>query len=242
MARSPPDRRPSEASPDHYKRLRLIYNQPAMMMNRDRLGFWVRLFAIVLSVFFIGSMVFVGLGTNVSYNLFDLIGGSDQQQGGQTTDPQEQIEQAERQLEENPKDPEAIKGLAALYYQNGRYDDAVRVLERGREVAPNDAEIPLLLGEVYSRQAQSTVEEKQRKELYDKAGDAYAAAAEIEPDNEDAYLLAGEAYDQADEPALAIKYYNGYLDLEPEGEQAKAVEERISALLAGPESTTGNQP
>jgi cytochrome c-type biogenesis protein CcmH/NrfG len=208
-----------------------------MMMNRDRLGFWVRLVAILLSIFFIGSMVFVGLGTNVSYNLFELIGGSDQQPGGQTTDPQEQIEQAEKELEENPRDPEAIKELAALYYQNGQLEDAARVLENGREAAPKDAEIPLLLGEVYSRQAQVTPEEQQKKDLYKRAGDAYAAAARIEPDNEDAYLLAGEAYDQADEPAQAIKYYNGYLDLEPEGEQAQAVKERISALLEGGEST-----
>ncbi len=210
-----------------------------MMMNREKLGFWVRLVAILLSVIFIGSFIFVGLGTNVSYNLFELIGGSDQQQGGQTTDPQEQIEQAERELEENPKDPEAIKELAALYYQNGQLEDAARVLENGREAAPKDAEIPLLLGEVYSRQAQVTPEEEQKKDLYRKAGDAYAAAAQIEPDNEDAYLLAGGAYDQAGEPAQAIKYYNGYLDLEPEGEQAQAVSERISALLEGGE-TTGN--
>jgi cytochrome c-type biogenesis protein CcmH/NrfG len=208
-----------------------------MMMNRDRLGFWVRLVAILLSIFFIGSMVFVGLGTNVSYNLFELIGGSDQQPGGQTTDPQEQIEQAEKELEENPRDPEAIKELAALYYQNGQLEDAARVLENGREAAPKDAEIPLLLGEVYSRQAQVTPEEQQKKDLYKRAGEAYAAAARIEPDNEDAYLLAGEAYDQAGEPAQAIKYYNGYLDLEPEGEQAQAVKERISALLEGGEST-----
>jgi cytochrome c-type biogenesis protein CcmH/NrfG len=208
-----------------------------MMMNRDRLGFWVRLVAILLSIFFIGSMVFVGLGTNVSYNLFELIGGSDQQPGGQTTDPQEQIEQAEKELEENPRDPEAIKELAALYYQNGQLEDAARVLENGREAAPKDAEIPLLLGEVYSRQAQVTPEEQQKKDLYKRAGEAYAAAARIEPDNEDAYLLAGEAYDQANEPAQAIKYYNGYLDLEPEGEQAQAVKERISALLEGGEST-----
>jgi cytochrome c-type biogenesis protein CcmH/NrfG len=208
-----------------------------MMMNRERLGFWVRLVAILLSIFFIGSMVFVGLGTNVSYNLFELIGGSDQQPGGQTTDPQEQIEQAEKELEENPRDPDAIKELAALYYQNGQLEDAARVLENGREAAPKDAEIPLLLGEVYSRQAQVTPEEQQKKDLYKRAGEAYAAAARIEPDNEDAYLLAGEAYDQAGEPAQAIKYYNGYLDLEPEGEQAQAVKERISALLEGGEST-----
>jgi tetratricopeptide (TPR) repeat protein len=207
-----------------------------MMMNRDRIGFWVRLVAILLAFFFVASFIFVGLGTNVSYNLFDLIGGEDQPPGGQTTDPQDQIEEAESQLEENPKDPDAIKELAALYYQNGRYDDAARVLRDGRGVAPNDEEIPFLLGQVYLQEAQATPGEEQDK-LYSQAGDAFAAAAEIEPDDEQAYLYAGESYDRAGEPAEAIKYYNRYLDLEPEGEQAQAVEERISTLLEGGETT-----
>ncbi len=207
-----------------------------MMMNRERIGFWVRLLSILLAVFFVGSFIFMGLGTNVNYNLFELIGGSEQQQGGQTTAAQEQIEQVERELEENPKDPQAIKELAALYYQDGRLEEAARVLENGREVAPNDAEIAVLLGQVYSQQAQTAAVE--RKELYGKAGDSYAAAAEIEPENEDAYLLAGQAYDQAGAPAEAIKYYNGYLDRAPKGKQAEAVEERISTLLAGEETTS----
>src|SRR5919206_214313 len=159
-----------------------------MMMNRERIGFWVRLLSIVLAVFFVGSFIFVVLGTNLSYNLFDLIGGSNQQQGGQTTDSQAQIAQAQKQLKENPKDPEAVKNLAALYYQDGRLEDAARVLERGHEAAPKDQEIPILLG---------------------------------------------QAYDQAGEPAQAIKYYNGYLDREPNSQQASAVKERISALLKG---------
>jgi cytochrome c-type biogenesis protein CcmH/NrfG len=208
-----------------------------MMMNRDRIGFWVRLLSIVLAFFFVASFIFVGLGTNVSYNLFDLIGGDDQQAGEQTTDPQDQIQEAEKQLEEQPKDPDAIKELAALYYQSGRYDDAARVLQDGREVAPEDPEIPFLLGQVYLQEAQATPGDEQDK-LYKQAGDAFAAAAEIDPKNEDAYLFAGESYDRAGEPALAIKYYNGYLDLEPEGKQSEAVKERISKLLEGGETTS----
>jgi tetratricopeptide (TPR) repeat protein len=209
-----------------------------MMMNRDRIGFWVKLLSIVLAFFFVASFIFVGLGTNVSYNLFDLIGGNDQKAGEQTTDPQDQIQDAEKRLEEHPKDPDAIKELAALYYQTGRYDDAARVLQDGLEAAPNDPEIPFLLGQVYLQEAQATPGKEQDK-LYKQAGDAFAAATEIDPKNEDAYLFAGQSYDRAGEPALAIKYYNGYLDLEPEGKQSEAVKERISALLEGGEETTG---
>ena len=214
-----------------------------MMMNRDRLSFWVRLVSIVLAAFFLISFIFLGLGTNISYNLFEVLGNQDQQQqqADQAPDPQEQITEAEKALEKDPKDPEKIKDLAALYYTAGRYDDAVRVLQRGREVAPKDEEIPALIGQIYSQQAQAEKGEKQ-KELLKKAGDAFAASAEAEPDNAEAYLLAGQAYDQAGQPADAIEYYNGYLDLEPKGENAEKVKDRISALLEGGASSDDAGP
>jgi cytochrome c-type biogenesis protein CcmH/NrfG len=212
-----------------------------MMMNRDRLSFWVRLVSIVLAAFFLISFIFLGIGTNISYNLFELIGNQDQQQqqDDQATDPQEQIAAAEKELEKDPKDPEKIKNLATLYYTAGRYDDALQVLQRGREAAPEDEEIPALIGQIYSQQAAQG--EKQKK-LLKKAGDAFAVAAETEPDNADAYLLAGQAYDQAGQPADAIEYYNGYLDLEPKGKNAEKVKDRISALLEGGDSSGSAGP
>ena len=214
-----------------------------MMMNRDRLGFWVRLVSIVLAAFFLLSFIFLGLGTSISYNLFEVIGNQDQQkqQANQAPDAQDQIAQAEKALEKDPKDPEKIKDLAALYYSAGRYDDALQVLQKGREVAPQDQEIPAFMGQIYSEQAQAEKGEKQ-KELLKKAGDAFAASAEADPDNAEAYLLAGQAYDQAGQPADAIEYYNGYLDLEPKGDNAKKVKDRISALLEGGGSSGGAEP
>ena len=205
-----------------------------MMMNRERISFWVRLVAIVLAAFFLLSFIFLGVGTNINYNVFQLFGDQNQQQqqADQTPDPEEQISAAEKELEKDPKDPEKIKNLAALYYTSGRYDDALRVLEKGREVAPQDEEIPALIGQIYSQEAQAAKGEK-KKELLAEAGDAFAASAKTDPDNADAYLLAGQAYDQAGQPADAIEYYNGYLDLEPKGENAEQVEDRISSLLEG---------
>ncbi len=212
-----------------------------MMMNRERIGFWVKLIAVVLAVVFIGTSEFLGLGTNVQYNLFELLGGSgQQQQESQATSPQDQIDRAEKNLQQNSKDPEAIKDLASLYYRDGRYDAAARVLQDGREAVPKDEEIPLLLGQIYALQAQSASGEEQ-KEFYKRAGDAFAAATEDEPENEEAYRLAGDAYYQAGEPAEAIKYYNGYLEREPKGESSEEVKARISALLEG-ESTGSAQP
>jgi len=214
-----------------------------MMMNRKRLGRVMAVVAVVLAAFFLISSVLLGLGMTTSYNLLEVFGNQNQPQPqDQGPTPQDAIEEAEKDLEQNPKDPDAITDLAGLYAQNGQYDDAARVLKDGREAAPNNAEIPALLGAVYQQQALG-VEQKEQKELYAKAGDSFATAAEMEGDDEDLYLQAGQSYDQADQPAEAIKYYNGYLDLEPEGPQSGDVKDRIAALLEGGESTAaGEQP
>ena len=213
-----------------------------MMMNRERLSFWVRLVAILLAAVFIISGVFLGIGTNVSYNLFDLFGNQDQpQQQNQAPGPEQQIAAAEKELKQDPDDPENIKDLAYLYYTAGRYDDAIQVLQDGQKAAPKDEEIPALLGQIYSQQAQ-TASGKKQEELQIKAAEAFAASAEAQPDNAEAYLLAGQAYEQAGQPAEAIQYYNQYLDLAPKGQEANQVKERITALLEGKETTGSTQP
>ncbi len=213
-----------------------------MMMNRDKLGFWVKFVAFFLAAVFLLSFIFAGVGSSgLSYNVFDLISGNNnQQQGGQTISPQEEVNSAEKQVKKNPKDAEAVKRLAVLYVQQNRLDDAARVLEKGRKDVPKDAQIPLILGQVYGQQAQSAPQNKQ-KELYKKAGDTLAEATKQDPKNADAYYLAGQSYDQAGQPGQAIKYWNGYLDLEPNGQYAKAVKDRISALLKGEETTGATQ-
>lgn len=203
-----------------------------MMMDRNKLGFWARFIAIGLAVVFIASFVFMGIGSNVTYNVFDMLGGGDQQAQQEGGGAEDQIQAAENELEENPEDPDAIKTLGGLYLQNGQLEDAERVLSNGREVAPEDEDMPILLGQVYSQQALNAGEDG-GEELHRRAGEEYVAATEIDPENSDAFLLAGQAYDEAGDSGRAIQYWNAYLDLEPEGEQSDAVRERISALLEG---------
>ena len=212
-----------------------------MMLDRDKITFWTRLGAIALAVIFVGSFVFMGVGSNVNFNLLDLLGGGPgaQEEQQQTTSPQEQITQTQQELEEDPQNPKIIRRLAGLYLQNGQTDEAAEVLETGREVAPEDPVIPLYLGQAYERDAQAQTDEEERKATYEQAGDAYAAAAELQPEKPQSYLAAGQAYEQAGDKGRAIQYWNDYLELEPDGEQADAVKERIATLLAGEETTPG---
>lgn len=213
-----------------------------MMLDRDRIGFWTRVVAIGLSVIFVGSFIFFGIGSSsFSYNLFDLLGNQDQQTE-QTTGPEDQIESARTDLEKEPNNPTNIRRLAGLYIQNGQTSEAIEVLERGREKAPRDSYIPLLLGQAHDTRAQALTDEKERQATYAKAGASYAAAAEVqeaESRKAQANLLAGQAYDQAGDKGRTIQYWNNYLDIEPEGEQADAVRERIATLLEGEDTTSG---
>lgn len=201
-----------------------------MMMDRNRLSFWTRLVAIVLAAGFLISSILIGFTATGSYNLLEVMGGGQQQQQQQPQDLGPQIAEAEQNLEENPEDPEAIKELATLYLSDGQTSEGISVLEDGMERAPEDAEIPLLLGQARSQQAQAQPE-GERDQAFRQAGDAFAAATERDPEDADAFLQAGASYDQAGESGEAIQYYNGYLDLEPEGEQAEQVRERIDTLL-----------
>jgi cytochrome c-type biogenesis protein CcmH/NrfG len=214
-----------------------------MMMNRDRLGFWTRFLAFGLAAVFILSGIFFGMGSGISYNPLDLFGGDDQA-GGQTVDEQKQIEQqtreAEKELKENPDDTDNVTDLAGLYYQSNRVDDAAKVLEEGQQKAPDNADIPMFLGQVYAQQAQGAAKDKERDGLQEKSAEAFAAAAQNDPKNEEAFLFAGEAYSQVGESGQAIKYWNGYLDLEPEGEQSKEVRQRIEDTLQGGSTSAGS--
>ncbi|CAN5136489.1 hypothetical protein BH24ACT19_BH24ACT19_00090 [soil metagenome] len=208
------------------------------MMNRGKVNFWTRVGALALAVIFVISFGLVGIGANADINLLGLFGGSQEQEQAQTSDPQEQISQAEQELEEDPENPRLIRRLAGLYLQNGQTDRAVEVLENGREAAPDDPVIALYLGQAYQEKAQGLTDEEERTATYEQAGDAYAAAAELQSDRPQPYLLAGQAYDQAGEKGKAIEYWNDYLELEPEGEEADAVKERIASLLEGGDTTS----
>jgi tetratricopeptide (TPR) repeat protein len=214
-----------------------------MMLDRDKISFWTRIGAIALAVVFVGSFVFMGIGTNLNYSILDLFGGGAKGQQEQTSSAQDQIARAQEDLQNDPGNPKLIRRLAGLYLQNGQTNSAVEVLEQGREASPNDPVISLYLGQAYDLKAQGLTNQEERKTTYEKAGDSYAAAAEAsqnEQAKEQAYLLAGQAYEQAGQKDKAIKYWNGYLKLKPEGDQADAVKERIANLLKG--ETTGGAP
>ncbi len=211
-------------------------------MDRDKLGFWARFIAIFLAVVFISSFVFLGIGGNVSYNLFDLIGGGQQDQSQDQTQVSldEQITTAEQNVQENPENAQARLQLGGLYLQASQFENAERVLQTGREQSPENPDYASLLGQVYEQQA-ATAGEENREPLYTNSAEQYVAAAEAEPENADFQLLAGQAYENAGDVGRAIQYYNGYLDVEPDGQNSEAVRQRVEQLLNPEEEPAAGQ-
>jgi tetratricopeptide (TPR) repeat protein len=76
----------------------------------------------------------------------------------------------------DPKDVNNYFGLAKLYEDAGRVEEAEQMLARAREVAPNDVSVQLQLAGFYNRQGN-----------FDKTMEAFQSRIQLEPNNPEAY-------------------------------------------------------
>ncbi len=66
----------------------------------------------------------------------------------QNDELQNQVEELQEKIEKNPNNLEYRRQLATLFHENGRANDALRVLEDGFAIDPNDAESKYLYAEI----------------------------------------------------------------------------------------------
>ncbi|MCA1560786.1 MAG: tetratricopeptide repeat protein [Acidobacteria bacterium] len=98
-----------------------------------------------------------------------------------------QPEQAEplvqRMVQMDPNEPTNYFGLAKIYEDAGRYDEAEAALLKARDVRPNDPSVYMQLAGYYNRQGE-----------FPKTIDALEQRAAREPSNPEAYQLIGTYY------------------------------------------------
>jgi len=105
---------------------------------------------ILLALVFGLSFVALGVGTGVSgTSLGDIINDVFNTGGSGPS-----IEEAERKVEENPEDREALVALADAYQAEDRTADAIAALERYRGLEPRDLDVLKRLAGLYTIQAQ----------------------------------------------------------------------------------------
>jgi tetratricopeptide (TPR) repeat protein len=92
-----------------------------------------------------------------------------------------------RMIELDPSDPTNYFGLAKLYEDGGRYDEAEAVLVKARDAKPNDPAVYMQLAGFYNRQGE-----------FEKTIESLQARADKEPNNPEAfYTIATFYWDKA---------------------------------------------
>lgn len=105
------------------------------------------------------------------------------------TDKLNEPEKAEpivkQMIQMDPKDTANYFGLAKLYQDAGRMEEAERVLLEAKTAAPNAPEVYLQLAAFYNTQSQ-----------FDKAAEAYTQRAQMDPNNPEAYWMIAAFFEE----------------------------------------------
>jgi tetratricopeptide (TPR) repeat protein len=105
---------------------------------------WV--FVFLALAFAVGFVVF-GVGTSGGGGIGDIL------QGGSASPSGPSVDDAQKKVDANPRDPAALRELADALQNAGRSDDAVPILERYSRVRPKDADALNELATLYQARA-----------------------------------------------------------------------------------------
>jgi len=161
--------------------------------------------------------------------------------------------QYEKALAVVPANPALLKGIAQTYIGEGNRGQAIEVLRKIRELEPNDADNKLLLAlllleEGKLEEGQAILGQLPSGTLKDpllsikigilllnrndfaQAQAAFSKAIELDPSRAEAYYYRGISYWKAKRSAEAKADLKKYLDLAPEGNEAKEAREILQTL------------
>jgi tetratricopeptide (TPR) repeat protein len=115
-------------------------------------------FVFLALVFGVGFVAF-GVGSDVPGGIADVLGGG----GAGSSGPS--ASEAREKLEENPRDPQALRDLATALQQEGKPTEAIAPLEQYTRLRPKDEEALRELGSLYLAQATDVGTEAQLAQL-----------------------------------------------------------------------------
>jgi tetratricopeptide (TPR) repeat protein len=109
-----------------------------------------------------------------------------------------------RTLKYNPKSPRLYANLARLYWQEGRYEEAVRMCKKAIEIDPAHFVAYNNLGNAYLQLGE-----------YEKAKSSFKKAASLKPEHPTPYGNLGWTYFLLDDHDKASKFYRKAIELKP---------------------------
>jgi len=122
-------------------------------------------------------------------------------------------------LAKNPKDKDALIGLANLEFDSGQWARAIDYYSRVLSVDPKDADARVDRAIAYHATGQNDLA---KKELL--------AVTRQRPDHKNAWLNLGVVSRETGDRAGAVRAWQRYLELDPQGEHAADIRQEIENL------------
>ena len=122
-------------------------------------------------------------------------------------------------LAKNPKDLEANIGLANLEFDSGQWDKAVEYYSRAIAIDPRNADVRVDRAIAYHATGKNDVAQKELLQV-----------TRERPDHKNAWLNLGVVSRELGDRAQAIRAWERYLELDPQGEHAAGIRQEIESL------------
>jgi len=122
-------------------------------------------------------------------------------------------------LQKNPKDLEALIGLANLEFDSGQWEHAIDYYSRALAIDGTNADVRVDRAIAYHSSGQNEVAKKELLRV-----------TREKPDHKNAWLNLGVVNRELGDRAGALAAWERYLELDPQGEHAAVVRQEIEAL------------
>lgn len=133
-------------------------------------------------------------------------------------------------IELDPKAVNAYFALGEVYRREKKYDQAEKTLQDGLAIETHSAQAHLTLARVYWDRFGSSKDESQWRPPLEKAYQEVKLALELDPNLAAAHLLKGNLYFKARRAEDALKEFEEYLRLDPNGEFAAPTRELVEKI------------
>ena len=134
----------------------------------------------------------------------------------------------------------AYFALGEVYLRQKKYSAAEETLKAGLKLKDDAAAAHLTLARVYWESAPTAADPEKFKNLAENAWREVNRALQLDPNMAEAHLFAGNLLLRARRPADALKHYEQYLVLAPDGEFAAETRKTIDKIKASLKSQEKN--
>lgn len=215
-----------------------------MLLDRRKIRKWAKWVALALAIIFALSFLFMGVGYGgAGFNISEIFtsGGCSSNTGTtQSNTVEQQLAAYDEALKTNPNDTTALLGIANIMsqlYEKGEGEGnqyllvSATYLEKVIAADPSQKDIYMRLAKIY---LSSDVNAP------DKAVTVLNKAVSVDPSNSNVYLQLGIAQQKMNNATGAVLAWQKYLELEPNGEMADTIRERIKTLTETTTTTAGS--